>query len=65
VQFNVNVAGDTTKLVTGYVAVCGVASLSVTFTLKDVVAAAGGVPLIAPVVALIDIQVGALTSEYV
>jgi hypothetical protein len=57
--------GATTKLVTGYVAVCGVASLSVTFTVKDVVDAAVGVPLIAPVIELIDIHVGAPTSEYV
>jgi Asp/Glu/hydantoin racemase len=65
VQFNVSVAGATTKLVTAKVAVCGVDALSVTFTLKDVVVAVVGVPLIAPVVALIDIQEGAPTSEYI
>ncbi len=58
-------AGATVKAVTANEAVCGVGSLSVTFTLKDVVAAVSGMPLIAPVVALIDIQVGALTREYV
>jgi hypothetical protein len=63
VQVNVSVAGATTKLVTANVAVCD--PLSVTLTLNDVVAAAVGVPLIAPVVALIDIQEGAPTSEYV
>jgi hypothetical protein len=62
-QFKVSVAGATTKLVTAKVAVWD--ALSVTLTLKDVVVAAVGVPLIAPVVALIDIHVGAPTSEYV
>jgi predicted metal-binding membrane protein len=65
VQVNVSVAGATTKLVTGYVAVWGVDALSVTLTENEVVAAAVGVPLIAPVVELIDIHAGAPTSEYI
>jgi hypothetical protein len=63
VQLNVNAAGAITKLVTAYV--CVTDALSVTFTVNDVVVAACGVPLITPAVALIDIQVGAFTSEYV
>jgi hypothetical protein len=62
VQFNVSAGGTTTKLDTGNVADC--VPLSVTLTLKDVVIAAVGVPLITPA-ALIDIHVGAPTSEYV
>jgi hypothetical protein len=48
-QVNVNVGGATVKLLTACVAVCGVASPSVTFTVNDVVPAVLGVPVIAPV----------------
>ncbi len=58
-------AGATTKLGTAKVVLTVGVSLSVTLTVKDVVAAAVGVPLMAPVVALIDIHAGAPTSEYV
>ncbi len=63
VQLSVSVAGATTKVVSVYV--CVTDALSVTFTVNDVVVAAVGVPLMAPVVALIDIHAGAPTSEYV
>ncbi len=63
VQLNVSAAGATTKVVSAYV--CVTDALSVTFTVNDVVVAVVGVPLIAPVVALIDIHAGAPTSEYV
>jgi hypothetical protein len=66
VQLSVSVGGATTKLVAVYVAVFDGDSLSVTFTLNEATEPlALGVPLIAPVVELIDIHVGAPTSEYV
>jgi len=57
-------AGFTVKAETGYVAVCAGEALSVTFTVNDRVPTevAVGVPLIAPVVGPMDIQVGAPTS---
>jgi hypothetical protein len=60
-QVSVNGGGATIKLVTAYV--CVTEALSVTFTVNDVVVAAVGVPLIAPVIEPIDIQEGAPTSK--
>jgi hypothetical protein len=45
----VKTAGATVKLPNACVAVCGVASLSVTFTVNDVAPAVLGVPVMAPV----------------
>ncbi len=64
-QLSVNVAGATTKLGSAKVVLTAGVSLSVTLTEKLYVPDAVGVPLIAPVVPLIDIHAGAPTSEYV
>ena len=63
VRLRAAAAGATVKPVTGKVAVAGVAALSVTLTVKESEPLAVGVPLIAPVVELMLIQVGAPVSE--
>ncbi len=63
-QLSVSGAGATIKVATGKVVLTAGVSLSVTLTVKLYVPDVAGVPLMAPVVALIDIHAGAPTSEY-